>query len=582
MLRLEVGQSYNVVHRQQVLQRRFTMNKIVECVPNISNGVDPDIYNTVAKACERAPGVKLLDVDPGAATNRTVITFAGPPETIVDAAFEVIKTAKELIDMTTHKGEHARMGATDVCPFVPVSNVTIEECAELAKKLGKRVGEELGVWTYLYENAASKKEWQNLANVRKGEYESLKSRVGNKEWKPDFGPTDLDEKFGAVAIGARKFLVAYNINLNSTNKKVAKDIAFNIREGGRSKREFYPDGDIIRHPDGKPVKIPGLFKNCKATGWIIPEYNRAQVTMNLTDIDVTPVHLVFDEVSKQATERGARITGSEIVGLVPLQSVLEAGRYYLKKQGLSTAASEEVIVETAILSLGLNDVSKFDPSERIIEYKLRNKDRRLVDMPITEFSNTLACDEPAPGGGSVAALCGTLAASLATMVTNLTHGKIDYKDKWEKMESVGVIGQQLKSWYLDAIDRDTNSFNAIMDAMRLPKKSDEDKKLRVKAMDEAQKGATLVPLEVMNKSLEVIPLLEAAIKEGNPNCASDAGVGAYCLLTCAEGAALNVRINLADIKDEKFKSDCMKQVGETLTKVREKCAEISGWVDKAL
>ena len=557
------------------------MNKIVECVPNISDGVNPDVYNTVAKACEKVSGVKLLDVDPGVATNRTVITFAGSPEVIVDGAFEVIKASKELIDMRNHKGEHARMGATDVCPFVPVSGVSLEDCADLARKLAKRVGEELGVWAYLYESAASKPAWQNLPNVRKGEYEGLKDRAGKEEWKPDAGPEALDLGFGAVAIGARKFLIAYNINLNSTNKKIARDIAFNIRQTGRSKRESYPDGEIIRHPDGKPVKIPGLFQHCKAGAWIIPEYNRAQITMNLTDIDVTPVHEVFDSVAKQAAERGMRATGSEIVGLVPLQTMIEAGSYYLTKQGLSPAVAEDELVRTAIMSMGLDDVSAFDPDDKIVEYRFKTPDK-LVDMNVSQFADTLASDAPAPGGGSIAALCGCIAASLATMASNLTHGKKDHQSAWKKMEEVGVEGQGLKKWFLDAIDRDTDSFNAVMDAMSLPKKTDEQKAVRNTAIMEANKQATLVPLEVLEKTLSITPLLEKVSRDGNPNCASDVGVGTHCMLTCAEGAAMNVRINLPEINDEGFKHDCMNRLEKALMKVRSTHKELIALIDGKL
>lgn len=555
------------------------MARIVECVPNISDGINPDVYNTVARACEKVNGVKLLDVDPGVATNRTVITFAGTPEVIVDGAFEVIKAAKDLIDMREHQGEHARMGATDVCPFVPVSGVTLEECAELARKLAKRVGEELGVWAYLYESAASKPEWQSLPNVRKGEYEGLSAREGKPEWKSDFGPETFDPKFGAVAIGARKFLIAYNINMNSKNLKMAKDIAFNIRESGRAKREFYPDGDIIRHNDGKAVKIPGVFEHCKGGAWIIPEYNCAQITMNLTDIDVTPVHTVFDNVEKQAQERGMRVTGSEIVGLVPLQTMMEAGLYYAKKQGLSTALSEAGIINIAVKSLGVADVSPFVPEEKIVEYRFKRKGG-LVDLTSTEFVDTLASDAPAPGGGSVAALCGAMSAALGTMVTNLTHNKIEYKEHWDSMEEFGAKGQELKAWFLDAVDRDTDSFNAVMDAMRLPKQTDDQKKVRTAAILEANKECTRVPLGVLENSTKIFPILELVATHGNPNCASDAGVGAYCMLTCAEGAALNVRINLAAMKDEAFDKECKEKMDKALSFVREKCKDIISLVDK--
>lgn len=548
--------------------------KIVECVPNISEGRNPDIYNTVAKQCETVTGVQLLDVDPGAATNRTVITFAGPPEAIADAAFAVIAKAKELIDMRHHKGAHPRFGATDVCPFVPVTGVTMEECAEIARNLGKRVGEELGVWVYLYEAAASKPEWANLAEVRKGEYESLANRIGKKEWKPDFGPDKLDPKFGAVAIGARKFLIAYNINLNSTNSKLASDIAFNIREKGRSKRESYPDGEIIRHPDGKPVKVPGIFQNCKAGSWIIPEYNRAQISMNLTDMDVTAPHQVFDEVEKQAIERGMRVTGCEIVGLVPLQAILEAGKHYLIKQGLSSAVSERELVRTAILTLGLSDVSDFVPEEKIIEYRFRRTDG-LCKMTVEEFADTLASNAPAPGGGSTAALCGALASALAAMVANLTHGKAEYKSSWSEMEDIGVIAQELKVKFLNEIDRDTDAFNNLMSSFRLPDSNKEEKASKREAVQEATKHATIVPLEVLESTITVASLLQAVAERGNPNSVSDAGVGAHCLLTCAESAALNVIINLPGIKDDEFVQECQKRMNKALTKIRELCANVN-------
>ncbi len=557
------------------------MTKIVECVPNISEGKSPDIYNTIAQSCEKVSGVKLLDVDPGAATNRTVITFAGSPDVIVDAAFEVIKTAKDLIDMRTHHGEHARMGAVDVCPFVPVSGASLEECAALAKTLAKRVGEELGVWVYLYEKAASKPEWQNLATVRKGEYEGLKDRVGKIEWKPDFGPDTLDPMFGAMAIGARKFLIAYNINVNSKNVKMAKDIAFNIRESGRAKRKSYPDGEIYRHPDGTSIKIPGIFKHCKSTAWLIPEYECAQLTMNLTDIDVTPVHVVFDEVERQAHARGMRITGSEIVGLVPLQTMLEAGIYFAKKQGLSTALSEKEIINIAIRSLGLRDVAPFDPNDKIIEYRFRTKGE-LVSLTCEQFVERLASDAPAPGGGSVAALCGAMAAALGTMVTNLTHSKIEFAEHKSNMEHAGVTGQKLIAWFLAAVDRDTDAFNAVMDAMRLPKGSEYQQKVRDKAILEANKACTLVPLEVLESCLSVLPILTTASEKGNPNCASDAGVGAHCLMACAEGAALNVRINLANIEDQSFKAQCTTRIDKALKAVFKGCDEIIALVNSKI
>lgn len=557
-------------------------DQIIECVPNISNGTNPEVYNTVAQVVEKVSGVKLLDIDPGAATNRTVITFAGAPEAVLEAAFQLIKVARELIDMRTHHGEHPRMGAVDVCPLVPVSGITLEECAEYARKLGRRVGEELGVWVYLYEYAATKSEWKNLANVRKGEYESLANRQGKPDWRPDFGPTTLDPKFGAVAIGARKFLVAYNININSTNKKWAQDIALNIRESGRGKRTSYPDGEIVRNPDGSPVNVAGRFQNCKATAWVIPEYNRAQVTMNLTDTDSTPLHEVFDEVDREAQERGVRVTGSEIVGLVPLSVLTSAGRHYLKKQGASTAVSEKELVQTAIMSLGLSDVAPFDPHKKIVEYHFRTTSGKLVHNSLENFCDLLASDAPAPGGGSVAALSGALSSALATMVANLTYGKIQHEKHWEVMEKLGVRGQELKSWFLSAIDRDTDAFNLVMSAIRMPKDDGAQKKAREDAIEAANQAATLVPLEVLERSLELIPLLTEGAEYGNPNCVSDAGVGAYCMLTTAESAALNVRINLKNVKDKDFCNKIAERAKSALEKVRKQVTTICAKVEAHL
>ncbi|MBF0360191.1 MAG: glutamate formimidoyltransferase [Oligoflexia bacterium] len=546
----------------------MSVRKIVECVPNISNGVNPEVYNTIANSVLKVPGVKLLDVEPGFATNRTVITFAGSPEDTLEAAYQLFKVTKEMIDMRTHKGEHPRMGAVDVCPFVPISGVTMEECTDLAKRLARRVGEELGVWCYLYEHAASKAEWKNLANVRKGEYEGLKDREGKLEWKADFGPNKLDPKFGACAIGARKCLVAYNINVNSSNKKWAQDIAFNIRESGRSKRVNYPDGDIVRNADGTAVNVPGTFKNCNAMAWVIPEYNRAQITMNLKDTDETPLHVVFDEVLKQAHERGVRITGSEIVGLVPLQVLLDAGKYFLQKQGLSAALSEKELLQNAIISLGLNDVVPFDYNKKIIEYNFIETKGLLVQQRVDEFADTLASDAPAPGGGSVAALCGSLSAALAAMVTNLTHGKPQFREHWSKMEEIGIKGQELKAFFIKAIDSDTDAFNKVMAAMKMPQNNDEQKRERKSAIDAANKEATLIPLSVLEKSLEIYPLLDYVSIKGNPNCASDVGVGAHCMLAAAEGAALNVRINLKNINDQLFKDNCNQRMNSILTQIR--------------
>lgn len=539
--------------------------KIVECVPNISNGTNPEVFRTVAAVVEKVPGVKLLDVDPGAATNRTVITFAGAPGPVLEAAFQLIVKSKELIDMRTHKGAHPRMGAVDVCPFVPVSGLTLEECAEMAKTLGKRVGEQLGVWVYLYEAAASRPERKNLANCRKGEYEGLVSRMGKEEWRPDFGAFDtLDPKFGACVIGARKFLVAYNINVNSANKKWATDIASNIRESGRAKRTSYPDGDIVKNADGSSVMVPGKFTNCKANAWIIPEYNRAQITMNLTDTDITPLHKVFEECENEAYARGVRITGSEIVGLVPLKVILDAGRYFLHRQGLSVAVSEGELVTSAMISLGLSDVSPFDPEKKIIEYNFKVKAGKLVNMSIEKFCDVLASDAPAPGGGSVAALCGALAAALGAMVANLTHGKPAYKNAWDTIEAAGAELQVMKAWFIDAVDDDTKAFNEVMEAMKMPSENPSQASKKKEATEAATQHAALVPLSVVEKCVNALPHMAKCAELGNPNCLSDIGAGAHTLLAAAESASLNVKINLKSCVTSSFTASTNQRLSEAM------------------
>ncbi|MBN1637392.1 MAG: glutamate formimidoyltransferase, partial [Ignavibacteriales bacterium] len=440
--------------------------KLVECVPNFSEGKDKNILNQIAEAIKSVKDINFLDIDPGEATNRTVFTFVGTLDNIVDGAFEGIKKAAELIDMTKHKGEHPRMGATDVCPFVPVSDVTMEECAELARKLGKRVGDELGIPVYLYEEAASKPERKNLADVRQGEYEGLKERFEGKDkeyWKPDFGPAIFNAKSGATAISAREFLIAYNINFNTKDKKTVHDIALNIREAGRAKRDEH--GKMIKDENGNTVKVSGLFKNVKAIGWVIPEYKRAQISINMTNYKVTPLHVVMEEVRKQACERGLIVTGSEVVGLIPKSAIIETGKFYLKKMGKPTSAPENEIVDCAILSLVLNDVSEFDPKKRIIEYAIDNRTDRLVDLTVKGFANELSSDSKAPGGGSVAALNAVLAAALGAMVPNLTIGKKGYEQHFERLNEIGEKCQELKSFFIQAIDDDADAFNKVIEAM---------------------------------------------------------------------------------------------------------------------
>ncbi|MDP8205948.1 MAG: glutamate formimidoyltransferase [Candidatus Electryonea clarkiae] len=557
------------------------MKKIVECVPNISEGRDRAIIDACTGAAAEVEGCNLLDVDPGADTNRTVITLAGDPDAVLEGAFQLISMSHKLIDMSKQTGAHPRAGATDVCPFVPVADMTMDECVELAKRLGERVGSELDVPVYLYEFAATKEEWRNLAEVRKGEYEALPAKMKDPAWKPDFGPHEFRPKFGAVHISARKFLVAYNINLNTRYARFAKDIALAIREKGHLKRD--ENREFVYKPNGKKIKVPGLFRNCKAAGWYLDEFNRSQVTMNLTDIDVTAPHQVFDKVCELGMEMGVRVTGSEIVGLIPLKSMLDAGRYYLQKQNRSTAVDERELVRVAVESTGLDDITKFDPDKKIVEYVIAgDTSDKLVAMSVTGFNNELASESPAPGGGSVAALAGSLAASLATMVSNLTHGKIEYRDKWDKMESLGVTGQELKDKLLNAIDDDTDAFNAVMAASRMPKKTEEQEAARQEAVDEANKDATRIPYSVCEMSLATFDLIETVARFGNQNSVSDAGVAAYCAHTGVHGAALNVRINLPGIEDEEFKKEMRDGAARMTGEADSRLKEIVAIVDAAL
>jgi len=532
------------------------MMQLVECVPNFSEGRDMVVIDTITAEISSTDGVKLLDVDPGKDTNRTVVTLIGTPDAAVEAAFRAIAKAAEVIDMATHHGAHARMGATDVCPFVPVSGVTMEDCAELARRLGKRVGEELGIPVYLYENAASSPERRNLATVRAGEYEGLPEKLKEPEWKPDFGPAEFNSRTGATIIGAREFLIAYNVNLNTRDRVIARDIAFAIREKGRLKRD--KEGKVVRDDNGKALRTPGIFKECKAVGWYMEDFGRAQISINLTNYKITPPHLVFDECSRLAAEMGARVTGSELVGLIPLQAMLESGRHYLKKMGKSAGVPDEELIHTAVLSLGLSDLYPFENDKKIIEYQLE-KTNFLTGMKVDEFTSLLSTDAPAPGGGSVAALCGALSGALSSMVAALTHGKKGYEGTFEEMEEVGVAGQRLKDEFLADVDRDTEAFNRVMDAMRLPKKTDEDKKRRLEAIEEATKDATLVPLSVLKRTVEAARISRVVAERGNKNSASDAGVAALSARAAAEGAYLNVRINLPGIEDKKFRTDTLKE-----------------------
>ena len=547
------------------------MKKLIECVPNFSEGRDINIINQIVAQAETVEGVKLLDVDPGASTNRTVVTFVGTPEEVCEAAFRCIKKAQELIDMRYHKGDHPRFGATDVCPLVPVANISMEETAEYARKLAKRVGEELQIPIYCYENAAFAEERRNLANCRQGEYEALKERIVSEKWKPDFGSNTFTEsvaKSGATAIGARDFLIAVNYNLNTTSTRRANAIAFDVREKGRPKREGNSIvGKPLKDENGEPIMIPGTLKATKAIGWFIEEYGIAQVSMNITNISITSLHTAFEEVSRCANNRGIRVTGAEIVGLVPKKVLIDAGKYFLGKQQRSKGVSEEEIIKIAVKSMCLDDLKPFDPKEKVIEYLLEsdNKEKKLVDMTCTGFANETASESPAPGGGSISAYLGALGAALGTMVANLSSHKAGWDDKWEEFSIWAEKGQQLKDELLFLVDEDTRSFNKIMDAFGLPKKTEEEKLARSAAIQEATKYAIEVPWRTMQKSFEVFDICKAMIEIGNPNSITDAGVGALCARSAVLGAMLNVKINASSLKDRVF-ADKIIQDAENLAK----------------
>lgn len=537
------------------------MKKLIECVPNFSEGRDMSIIKQITDEIEKIEGVKLLDVDPGAATNRTVVTFVGAPEEVLDAAFVAVKKASEIIDMSKHKGEHPRMGATDVCPLVPIAGITMDETVEYARKLAKRIGDELQIPIYCYENAAFTEERRNLANCRKGEYEGMAEKLKDPHWKPDFGPAKFNAKTGVTAVSARDFLVAFNVNLNTTSTRRANAIAFDVRERGRTKREGNPvTGKIVKDENGKPVMIPGSLKSVKAIGWFIDEYNVAQISMNLTNISITSVHEAFDEVDKKATARGIRVTGSELVGLIPLKAMLDAGKYFLKKQNRSMGVDNDELIRIAIKSMGMDELNPFNPKERIIEYVLEGDSKnKLVDMNLVEFANETASESPAPGGGSISAYAGAMGVSLATMVANLSSHKRGWDDRWEEFSEWAEKGQKIKDELLFLVDEDTNAFNKIMDAFGLPKGTDEEKATRQQAIQDASKYAIDIPFRVMQKSLESMEVIKAMAEIGNPNSVSDAGVGALCARTAVMGAYLNVKINAADLEDKAFMEEKLKE-----------------------
>ena len=532
-----------------IFEQKTCMRQIIECVPNFSEGNDLTIIRQITDAISSVDGVMLLDVDPGKATNRTVVTFVGDAESVVEAAYRGIQKASELIDMRKHHGEHPRMGATDVCPFVPVANATMDDCIACAKKLGERVGNSLNIPVYLYESAASRPERKNLATVRAGEYEGIEKKLQDPNWKPDFGPATFNAFSGNCIIGARDFLVAFNVNLNTTSVRRANSVAFDVRENGR----VDPSG--AKDAQGEPARIPGACKSVKAIGWYIEEYGIAQVSMNLTNIRDTPVHTAFDACVTSAANRGMRVTGSELVGLIPLQCLLDAGKYFLEKQQRSTGVSEEELIKIAIKSMGLDELAPFNPADKIIEYKLGQRKGKLVSMDLRDFANETASESPAPGGGSISAYCGALGISLATMVANLSAHKKGWDDQWKVFSDAADKGQYLKDRLLHLVDEDTAAFNKIMDAFSLPKATAEEKATRKQAIQDATVYAIEVPYSVMQLSLDAMQLIKQMAEIGNPNSVSDAGVGALCARAAVLGAFLNVQINAAGLSDKQLAAD---------------------------
>jgi len=554
--------------------------KLIECVPNFSEGRDRSVIDAIAAEIRGTPGAVLLDVDPGAATHRTVVTFVGEPDAVEEAAFRAIKKAAELIDMSRHRGEHPRLGATDVCPFVPVQNATMEDCVAIAKRLGRRVGEALEIPVYLYEAAATSPERRSLANIRKGEYEALPDKLRDPGFAPDFGPARFNPRSGATVIGAREFLIAYNVNLNTRDKKLANAIAQELREAGRPRRG--PDGKIARDAEGRAVNVPGKFKECRAVGWYIEEFGRAQISINLTNYKITPLHAVFDAACDEAARRGLRVTGSELVGLIPREAILAAGDHYLARQGKTRGIPERERVHTAVISLGLAELAPFDPLQKVIEYRYTGAPAGLVAMSVRAFADDLSSDSPAPGGGSVSALCGALAAALAAMVAALTWSKTGREASRPAMEALGSRAQTLKDQLLDAVDRDTSAFNAVLAAMRLPKASPEDAAARAAALERASQSASKVPLDVLETTIGVLELALRAAKDGLAASLSDAGVAGACALAAAEGAALNVRINLPSLTDRTVAAEYQARQRGALARARELAEQVRAAVEAGL
>ena len=562
--------------------------QIIECVPNISEGRNKAIIKQVTDEIERVKGVKLLDVDPGEATNRTVITFVGAPDTVLEAAFQCVKKAAQLIDMRHHHGAHPRMGATDVCPLIPVSGITLEECAELARKLAERIANELQIPCYCYEAAARTPERRNLAICRKGEYEGLAERMTVEAEAPDFGVRPWDEgvaRTGCTAVGARDFLIATNFNLNTTSTRRANAIAFDVREKGRPKREGgSPVGKPMKDENGKTIMIPGTLKGTKAIGWFIDEYGIAQVSMNITNINVTPLHVAFDEVCRCAQNRGIRVTGTEIVGLIPKRTLIDAGKYFLRKQNRSTGIPEEDILQIAIKSMGLDDLKEFNPREKVIEYLLEdeNKSKKLIDLTVKGFTDETSRESPAPGGGTISAYMGALGAALGTMVANLSSHKAGWDARWEEFSNWADKGQKIQAELMTLVDEDTEAFNRIMEAFGLPKKTEEEKAARSAAIQAATLFATQVPLHTMQASFKVFELCKAMAEEGNPNSVSDAGVGVLAARAAVLGAGLNVKINASGLKDRETADKLVGEANELIKKANELEAEIMKIVEEKL
>ncbi|MDA9849407.1 glutamate formimidoyltransferase [Flavobacteriaceae bacterium] len=560
--------------------------QLIECVPNISEGRNKIIIDKIVDVVDSVDGVKLLNVDPGKATNRTVITFVGEPEKVIEAAFLLIQKAQELINMSLHKGEHPRMGAVDVCPLIPISNISMEETVEYAHKLSKRVGNDLNIPVYCYEYAAKEQKRINLSNCRSGEYEGLSKKIITKEWKPDYGPNDFNEsvvKSGVTAISARDFLIAYNINLNSTSSRRANAIAFDLREAGRIKREGDKiSGNIIKDSKGNPLRQPGLFKNLKGIGWYIEEYGIAQISYNLTNINVTSLHDVFEKTCERATARGLRVTGSELIGLVPKKVLIDAGKYFLKKQSRSLAIPERDIIQIAVKTLGLDELQPFNQDERIIEYALKNENHFLANMTLIDFANKTSSESPAPGGGSISAYTGALGAALSTMVANLSANKRGWDDKWEFYSKWGEKSLNFQNTLVNLVDEDTKAFNKIMSAVSLPKDTGEEKLNRSNALESATKNAIEVPFKIMETSFACLESIKCMTELGNPNSISDAGVAALCIRTAVMGAFLNVKINCKDLKDKKFVSSILKKGKVIVNDTNRIEAEILELVEKQL